>query len=162
MTIYDAQLELEASTRTWSTSLQYATNTIALGNLRDVGAGTPLYVEFQVTEAFTTSDAATFVGTVIVANATNMSGDSQIVGYLGNTATPMTAAMLALGARFTIPIGTLDETRKTLPDAAYLGFIMITTNNWTAGKLNIRVVLHPNDNPEWKTFDVNSKMALDH
>ena len=42
MTIYDAQLELEASTRTWSTSLQYATNTIALGNLRDVGAGTPL------------------------------------------------------------------------------------------------------------------------
>ena len=35
-----------------------------------------------MTEAFTTSDAATFVGTVIVANATNMSGDSQIVGYL--------------------------------------------------------------------------------
>lgn len=152
MTIYDAGLQLEAGTQTWTTSLQYATNTIALEDLRDVGAGRTLYVEFQVTEAFTTGDGATMVGTIVVANATNLSGDSQIIAQLGNAITPITAAMLTLGARFTLPLGSLDETRKAIPNATYLGFLMVTTNNWSAGKLNIRLLLDANDNPRWKSF----------
>lgn len=152
MTIYDGGLQLEASTQTWTTSLQYATHTIALGELRDVGAGQTVYVELQVTEAFTTSDAATMVGTIVVANATNLSGDSQIIAQLGNAITPMTAAMLTVGARFTLPLGSLDETRKAIPDAAYLGFLMVTTNNWDTGKLNIRLLVSANDNPRWKSF----------
>lgn len=162
MTIYDAGLELEASTQTWTTSFQYATNVIALEDLKDIGAGTPIYVEFQVTEAFTTGTGATMVFAVVVANATNLSGDSQIIGTLGNSATPMTAAMMTLGARFTMPLGNLDETRKAIPDAAYLGVLAETTNSWTAGKLNIRLILNANDNPKWKSFAVGSRMALDH
>lgn len=152
MTIYDAGLQLEASTQTWTTSFQYATNTIALEELKDIGAGTTVYVEFQVTEAFTTGTGATMVAAVIVANATNLSGDPQIIAQLGNSTTPMTAAMLALGARFTLPLGSLDETRKAIPDATYLGVLAETTNTWTAGKFNIRLILNANDNPLWKSF----------
>lgn len=152
MTIYDAGLQLEASTRTWSTGLQYATDTIALADLRDVGAGTTLYCEIQVTETFTTGNGATLVGAVIVADTTDLSGDPQIVAQLGSALTPMTAAMLVEGARFTLPLGSLDETRKAVPSALYLGFLTVTTNNWTGGALNIRIILNANDNPAWKAF----------
>lgn len=162
MTIYDAQLELDASAVVWSTGFQNSQNFISIANFRDFAAGTPLFIEIQVTTSFATSDGATMVFSVVVSNETSLAGDSQIVGALGTSITPMTAAMLVAGARFTIPIGTVSDTVKTLPNSNYISVLGYTTNNWTAGRTNMRVVLNQNDDPAWKTFAVNSKMALDH
>ena len=111
------------------TSSAYSTNTIDLGTARDVGEGTPLYMNFALTEAFANGTSITFE-VVTSANANLSSHD-----VIGSSATIATAA-LTLGKNIVVRIN---------PDIAgkgkrYLGARYTVVGTMNAGKVTADIV----------------------
>ena len=111
------------------TTTAYSSDTIDLGTARDVGEGTPLYMNFALTEAFANGTSITFE-VVTSANA-NLSSHEVI----GSSATILTAA-LTLGKNIVVRIN---------PDIAgkgkrYLGARYVVAGTMNAGKVTADVV----------------------
>ena len=111
------------------TSTAVSTNTVDLGTARDIGEGTPLYMNFAVTEAFANGTSITFE--VITSASANLSTPTVI-----GSSTAVVTAALTLGKNVVVRLN---------PDIGgkgqrYLGARYTVAGTMNAGKVTADVV----------------------
>ena len=111
------------------TSTAVSTNTVDLGTARDIGEGTPLYMNFAVTEALANGTSVTFE--VITSASANL-GTPTVIG----SSTVLATAALTLGKNIVVRLN---------PDIAgkgqrYLGARYTVVGTMNAGKVTADVV----------------------
>jgi len=111
------------------TSTAVSTNTVDLGTARDIGEGTPLYMNFAVTEAFANGTSITFE--VITSASANLSTPTVI-----GSSTAVVTAALTLGKNVVVRLN---------PDIGgkgqrYLGARYTVAGTMNAGKVTADIV----------------------
>ena len=111
------------------TSTAVSTNTVDLGSARDIGEGTPLYMNFALTEAFANGTSVTFE--VITSAAADL-GTPTVIG----SSTAIATAALTLGKNIVVRLN---------PDIAgkgqrYLGARYTVAGTYNAGKVTADIV----------------------
>ena len=111
------------------TSTAVSTNTVDLGTARDIGEGTPLYMNFAVTEAFANGTSITFE--VITSASANLSTPTVI-----GSSTAVVTSALTLGKNVVVRLN---------PDIGgkgqrYLGARYTVAGTMNAGKVTADVV----------------------
>ena len=111
------------------TSTAVSTNTVDLGSARDIGEGTPLYMNFAVTEAFANGTSITFEVT------TSASANLSTPTVIGSSTAVVTSA-LTLGKNVVVRLN---------PDIGgkgqrYLGARYTVAGTMNAGKVTADVV----------------------
>jgi len=111
------------------TSTAVSTNTVDLGSARDIGEGTPLYMNFAVTEAFANGTSITFE--VITSASANLSTPTVI-----GSSTAVVTSALTLGKNVVVRLN---------PDIGgkgqrYLGARYTVAGTMNAGKVTADVV----------------------
>ena len=111
------------------TSTAVSTNTVDLGTARDIGEGTPLYMNFAVTEAFANGTSITFE--VITSASANLSTPTVI-----GSSTAVVTSALTLGKNVVVRLN---------PDIGgkgqrYLGARYTVAGTMNAGKVTADIV----------------------
>ena len=125
--ITDALLRVSEDQAVTSTAV--STNTVDLGTARDIGEGTPLYMNFAVTEAFANGTSITFE--VITSASANLSTPTVI-----GSSTAVVTAALTLGKNVVVRLN---------PDIGgkgqrYLGARYTVAGTMNAGKVTADIV----------------------
>jgi len=111
------------------TSTAVSTNTVDLGSARDIGEGTPLYMNFAVTEAFANGTSVTFE---VITSASDNLGTPTVIG----SSTAVATAALTLGKNVVVRLN---------PDIGgkgqrYLGARYTVAGTMNAGKVTADIV----------------------
>ena len=111
------------------TSTAVSTNTVDLGSARDIGEGTPLYMNFAVTEAFANGTSVTFE---VITSASDNLGTPTVIG----SSTAVATAALTLGKNVVVRLN---------PDIGgkgqrYLGARYTVAGTYNAGKVTADIV----------------------
>lgn len=168
--ISDYRYQLSTAQQVLTGTNVESTNNVDLsGVLRDIGSGTPLYVDFHITESFTVANAATDTNTIIFGIKLASAGDVattlvglSIVHYnVGAESSPGVAAgaIAMAGDHIIIPVSPLSDGQRRFmqlaialagfgaPPFQYLSAVYDVDNvagaGFTAGKVSASLTTHP-------------------